>query len=254
VKAFTVAFGNLHEWLEVSKQWGNRALPIIACYWYPWLVSLLWAQRNAFHLLSEHTMLLGLSCFFQESWNDEMFQCAIVCCGCFFFSLHRVLYVADKWLHRPPPLLDLGRSTGASISLFAYSGKSRLVRESKRERERMVALALGRVLCSITVHIPDHSAASTGETMRPQWKKGAPDSSLTTSSSKWPFRPLLWKMPGRQTITEVSDVPHSHYPFILTWMWCHFSCTCIIHTCKLNFLWPQLEFLKSLGKNAKFCP
>lgn len=84
VKAMTAAIANLHEWLEVSKQWGNRALPIIVCYWYHCLVCLLWAQENAFHLLSGHTMLLILWFIYffvagKLKWWD------VPMCHCMFF-------------------------------------------------------------------------------------------------------------------------------------------------------------------------
>lgn len=82
VKALTLAIANLHDWLEVSKQWGNSALPIIACYWYHCLVCLLWVQRNAFHLLSGNTMLLVVVVFFAAGklkwWDVPM-------CHCMFF-------------------------------------------------------------------------------------------------------------------------------------------------------------------------
>lgn len=82
MKVLTLATANLHEWLEVSKQWGNSTLPIIACYWYRCLVCLLWVQRNAFHLLSRHTMLPVLWCFPAAGklkwWDVRM-------CHCMFF-------------------------------------------------------------------------------------------------------------------------------------------------------------------------
>lgn len=210
VKALTVAIANLHEWLEVSKQWGNRALPIIACYWYQCLVSLLWVQRNAFHRLSGHTMVLVLWCFLQqENWNDEMFQCAIVC-----FSI-KFPYVADKWLHRPPSLQETVLCAPQFLFLHICG-----MHAGGRKNDN--ALALGH--CALQYHnayLGLFSSFNRGKQRGRSQRKEHP-AAFTTSSSKWQLRSCPWKRGW-----GLWRATHTHYPFVNMWIWFHCSCTCI---------------------------
>lgn len=160
-KAPTVAIVNLHEWLEVSKQWGNRALPIMARYWYRCLVCLLWAQRNSFHLLSGRTMLLVLCCLLRAGmlkWWD------VPVCHCMFCHRVSICSCTQTSVH-----CRHQSSLGAACDFSLY-----IFEERTPLQERMIMLLpRGKALRSIRVRIHDCSAASTGETKRPQPKEGA---------------------------------------------------------------------------------
>lgn len=141
-KAPTVAIVNLHEWLEVSKQWGNRALPIMARYWYRCLVCLLWAQRNSFHLLSGRTMLLVLCCLLRAGmlkWWD------VPVCHCMFCHRVSICSCTQTSVH-----CRHQSSLGAACDFSLY-----IFEERTPLQERMIMLLpRGKALRSIRVRIP----------------------------------------------------------------------------------------------------
>lgn len=152
-------------------------------------------QRHAFHLLSGNTMLPVLWCLFAAGklkWWD------VPVCHCMFSYQVSIC----SWQMTAQGQCRCRRPCHC-FSFYIFE-KRTLVQEGM-----IMLLPWGSVLCRITLHISDCSAASTGETKRTQPKEAVSNCfSTTLHVNAW------WKMSCRQRLQGEermgSAVNHTH--------------------------------------------
>lgn len=95
----------LHEWLEMSKQWGNSTLPILAFYWYHCFVSLLRANATPFIFCWEAQCFLLQG--FPGAAKKKLWDVSM-CNWIFFFPpVGFYAHLTNNYTHLPSPASEV---------------------------------------------------------------------------------------------------------------------------------------------------